>query len=212
MMCHRTGLSRYDYSWYYFPSASTGTLMKRVQNMEPSEPLRRKWQYNNFMFMLQGVVAAKFTDKSWQDNIREKLLQPLGMGNTNVSLVEWVKAADLAKGYSVLHDSAINKKDYYDISGMAAAGSINSSVSDMAKWVTALVSGKRDGKEKTGGEQDVRDFLVPGRRITIKQPLHRTLVLVGFKSADPVGNQRRFYFNITPNTINLRVGRPRKRS
>ncbi len=148
MMSHRTGLSRYDYSWYYFPSASADTLMKRVQNMEPSEPLRRKWQYNNFMYLLQGIVAAKLTGKSWQDNVREKLLQPLGMSNTNVSLAEWVKAADLAKGYGVLHDSAINKKDYYDISGMAPAGSINSSVSDMAKWVTMWINGgKYQGKE-----------------------------------------------------------------
>ena len=36
MMCHRTGLSRYDYSWYYFPSASADSLMMRMQYMEPS--------------------------------------------------------------------------------------------------------------------------------------------------------------------------------
>ena len=148
MMCHRTGLSRYDYSWYYFPSASADSLMMRMQYMEPSEPLRRKWQYNNFMYLLQGIVTVKVTSKSWEDNVREKLLQPLGMSNTNASLTEWVKAADLAKGYGILHDSTIKKRDYFDISGMAPAGSINSSVSDMAKWVTVWINGgKYRGKE-----------------------------------------------------------------
>ncbi len=148
MMCHRTGVSRYDYSWYFFPSRSRDTLMQRLQYMEPSEPLRQKWQYNNFMFMLQGLVVEKLIGKSWEDNIREKLFQPLAMNNSNVSLAEWIKNKDIAVGYNVKHDSIINKTDYYDISGMAPAGSINSSVSDMAKWLMLWINGgKYQGKE-----------------------------------------------------------------
>ena len=148
MMSHRTGVSRYDYSWYYFPSASKDSLMQRLQYMEPSEPLRRKWQYNNFMYMLQGMVTEKLTGKSWEDNIREKIFEPLGMNNSNSSLAEWMKAKDLAIGYNVKKDSSINKTDYYNISGMAPAGSINSSVNDMAKWLTLWINGgKYKGKE-----------------------------------------------------------------
>ena len=148
MMSHRTGLSRYDYVWYYFPTRSRDTLTQRIQYMEPSEPLRRKYQYNNFMFMLQGLVVEKLTGKSWEDNIREKIFQPLGMTNSNVSLSEWMKAKDLATGYYLKKDSIIEKLDYYDISGMAPAGSINSSVSDMAKWLIVWINGgKINGKE-----------------------------------------------------------------
>ena len=148
MMCHRTGLSRYDYSWYFFPSRSRDSLMERVHYMEPSEPLRQKWQYNNFMFMLLGLVAEKTTGKSWEDNIREKFFEPLGMNNSNTSLLEWMKAKDLAVGYDLKGDSVIRKSDYFDISGMAPAGSINSSVTDMAKWLTLWINGgKYQGKE-----------------------------------------------------------------
>ncbi len=148
MMSHRTGVSRYDYSWYFFPSRSRDTLMRRIQYMEPSEPLRRKWQYNNFMYLLQGSVVEKLTGKSWEDNIKEQLFEPLGMNNSNASLEEWMQAKDLAVGYNVKHDSVINKTDYFNISGMAPAGSINSSVTDMAKWVTAWINGgKYQGKE-----------------------------------------------------------------
>ena len=148
MMSHRTGVSRYDYSWYFFPSASKDSLMQRLQYMEPSEPLRRKWQYNNFMYLMQGVVTEKLTGKSWEDNIREKIFEPLGMTNSNSSLVDWMKAKDLAFGYNVKKDSFINKTDYYNISGMAPAGSINSSVNDMAKWLELWINGgKYKGKE-----------------------------------------------------------------
>ncbi|MBC7868269.1 MAG: serine hydrolase [Gloeobacteraceae cyanobacterium ES-bin-316] len=147
MMSHRTGVSRYDYSWYFFPSRSRDSLMQRIQYMEPSEPLRKKWQYNNFMYLLQGVVVEKLSGKSWEDNIREKIFTTLGMTNSTVTLAEWMKASDLAVGYDVRKDR-IHKAEYYDISGMAPAGSINSSVLDMAKWVSMWIqSGKHKDKE-----------------------------------------------------------------
>ncbi len=148
MMCHRTGLPRHDYSWYLFQTNSMDTLMHRIQYLEPSAELRQKWQYNNFMFMLQGMVAEKLTGKSWEDNIRQKIFQPLGMDSSDATLAEWEKSSDAAFGYDVIHDSIIKKMDYYDIAAMSPAGSINSSVNDMAKWlVTWIHGGKYNGKE-----------------------------------------------------------------
>ncbi len=148
MMSHRTGVSRYDYSWYYFPSRSRDSLMRRVQYMEPSEPLRKRWQYNNFMYLLQGMVTEKLTGKSWEENIREHIFKPLGMSNSNVSLGEWINSPDIAVGYRVRNDSIPERADYYDIRGMAPAGSINSSSNDMAKWlITWINGGKYEGKE-----------------------------------------------------------------
>lgn len=148
MMCHRTGLPRHDYSWYLFQSHSKDSIVQRIQYMEPSAGLREKWQYNNFMFLLQGVVTEKITGKSWEDNIRKKIFLPLTMSNSNVSLAEWTKSSDAAYGYEVKNDSIIKKMDYYDIAAMAPAGSINSSVNDMSNWVITWINGgKFNGKE-----------------------------------------------------------------
>ena len=148
MMSHRTGLPRHDASWYIFPTHSMDSLMHRIQYMEPSAGIREKWQYNNFMFMMQGALVEKITGKSWQDNIREKIFKPLGMDSSDVSLAEWVKSSDEAFGYGTKKDSIINKMNHYDIAAMAPAGSINSSVMDMAKWVTLWINGgKLKGKE-----------------------------------------------------------------
>ena len=97
--------------------------------------------------MLQGTVAKELTKKSWDDNIREKIFAPLGMSESNTTLKEWEKNPHAAKGYTVKKDS-IHQMDYYDIAGMAPAGSINSSVNDMAKWVITWINGgKYEGKE-----------------------------------------------------------------
>ena len=148
MMCHRTGLPRHDISWYLFPTHSRDTLMQRIQYMEPSAGIREKWQYNNFMFMMQGAVVEKISGKSWEDNIREKIFAPLGMNNSDVSLGEWTKSSDESFGYDVMKDSIIKKQDHYDIAAMSPAGSINSCVNDMAKWVSLWIyGGKLNGKE-----------------------------------------------------------------
>ena len=73
MMCHRTGLPRHDYSWYYFGIGSADSMMKRIAYMEPTAPLRQTWQYNNFMFFMQGQLAEKISGSSWADNIKEKI-------------------------------------------------------------------------------------------------------------------------------------------
>ncbi len=148
MMSHRTGLPRHDNSWYFFTTSSRDSLVQRIQYLEPSVPLRQRWQYNNFMFLLQGVVAEKLTGKSWEDNIKEKFFQPLGMSRSTVAINDWMKTDDKATGYTVEGDTAIDKMDYYNINAMAPAGAINSSVNDMAKWVTVWINGgKYEGKE-----------------------------------------------------------------
>src|SRR5579872_7297739 len=81
MMCHRTGLPRYDYSWYFFP-ASRDSILRRIRYMEPTAGIREKWQYNNFMFMAQGMVAEKLTGQTWEQNIIEKIFHPLGMNES----------------------------------------------------------------------------------------------------------------------------------
>ena len=148
MMCHRTGLPRHDYSWYLFNTSSRDTLLKRIKYMEPTAKVRQVFQYNNFMFLLQGMIAEKITGKSWEENVKEKIFTPLGMNNSNFSVHTLEKMDDASLGYTVIKDSIIKKTDYYDINAMGPAGSINSSVNEMANWVITWINGgKFNGKE-----------------------------------------------------------------
>ncbi|MEM9680387.1 MAG: serine hydrolase, partial [Bacteroidota bacterium] len=110
--------------------------------------IRQQWYYNNFMFLTQGVIAERITGKSWEDNIRDHFLAPLGMSHSNVSIAEMKSADNAAFGYQLKEDDTIDKMDYYDIAGMSPAGSINSSVNDMTKWlITWINKGKYNDQE-----------------------------------------------------------------
>lgn len=148
MMCHRTGLPRHDFSWYLFTTQSRDSLLQRIRYQEPSAELRTAFQYNNFMFLLQGMIAEKYYNKTWEQAIREKILLPLGMKRSVMSVSEMAKDEDASFGYGLKNDSVIKKLDYYNIDAMGPAGSINSSVTEMANWViTWLQGGKFQGKE-----------------------------------------------------------------
>lgn len=146
LMSHRTGLPRHDFSWYG-STASRSELLSRVQYQEPTAELREKYQYNNFMFLAQGMVTEKLTGKSWEENIKEKILVPLGMTNTNMSVLEMEKSSDRSLAYTVEKDK-FKAIPYRNIDAIGPAGSINSCAKDMAKWlITWINSGKYNDKE-----------------------------------------------------------------
>lgn len=148
LMSHRTGLPRHDYSWYLFPSYDKDSLIQRVLHHEPFTGVRQQWYYNNFMFLAQGVIAERITNKSWEDNIKERFFKPLNMNRSNVSIDELEKSSNAAFGYNLKNDSIINKMDYYHIAGMSPAGSINSSVNEMSNWlITWINKGKFKDQE-----------------------------------------------------------------
>lgn len=145
MMCHRTGLPRHGMAWYQFSSDSKLELVKKVQYQEPSEGVRQRFQYNNFMFGAQGLLVEKLTGNTWEKMIDQQIFKPLGMTNSSTSLAQWLEAADVAKGYGT-SKSEIKALDYYDIAAMAPAGSINSSAWDMTQWLKAWLNrGTVDG-------------------------------------------------------------------
>lgn len=147
MMCHRTGLPRHDFSWYG-STAGRMELMKRIEFQEPTFGIREKYQYNNFMFLSQGVLLEKLTGKSWEVNIKEKIFSPLGMNNTVTTISDWEKSTDRSLAYDLVDDSIANVIPYRNIDAMGPAGSINSCAKDMARWlITWINEGKYEGKQ-----------------------------------------------------------------
>ncbi|WP_405608575.1 serine hydrolase [Polaribacter sp. Asnod1-A03] len=143
MISHRTGLPRHDFSWYLFPTENKDSLLARVKYHKPYTGIRKQWYYNNFMYLAQGLITEKLTNKSWEDNIRERFFKPLNMSRSNLSIKELQNATNISKGY-VLENFTTNKvTPYYNIAAISPAGSINSSAKEMSNWLKVWLN---DGK------------------------------------------------------------------
>ncbi len=141
LVTHRSGLPRHDLVWYN-ATLSRKEIVGRLPYLEPSEAIRSKFQYNNIMFMTAGYVVDSLTGMPWEEAVRKRIFEPLEMTGSNFSVKDSQKTADYAKPYDD-RDLRITLIPFRDITNAGPAGSINSSVTDMARW---LIVNSQKGK------------------------------------------------------------------
>ena len=157
LVTHRSGLPRHDLVWYNNYGASRQWLVERLAYLEPSADLREKFQYNNMMFLTAGYLSEVITGKTWEENVRQRILDPLGMTRTNFSVVDSQKDQDFALPYQK-KDSKVQKMPFRTITNLGPAGSINSSVNEMSKWVIVHLNGGEFEGKKLANAATVQDM------------------------------------------------------
>ena len=149
MLAHRTGITRHDMIWYQAPD-SRKELFSKLKYMEPKEPPRTVFLYNNMMYAAAGYLVELQSGKTWEESVRDRIFKPLEMSNSLFSVAEMVKRPDFGVAFTEKRDSfEIYKIPYYeDTEGMAPAGAIISNIEDMSHWLIALMNdGKYKGKQ-----------------------------------------------------------------
>lgn len=146
MLAHRTGVTRHDNIWYKSDD-SRATLFQKLQYMEPKEPLRQLFLYNNMMYSAVGQIIELKSGRTWEEFVRQRIFQPLEMNQSLYSVTDMVKQPDFGVGFTERRDSfELYQAPYYeDTAGMAPCGAIISSLEDMSHWLAALMN---DGKYK----------------------------------------------------------------
>lgn len=147
LVTHRSGLPRHDLVWYNNYKASRESLVRRLPYLEPSADLRERWQYNNLMFLTAGYLIEVLTGGTWEAAVRARILTPLGMRRTNFSVADSQQDSDFARPYEKKDDKVV-LMPFRPITNIGPAGSINSSVNEMAQWVIAHLNGGRVGEQK----------------------------------------------------------------
>ncbi len=99
------------------------------------------YNYSNSNYILLGFIIEKITSKSYYQNIRERIFQPLKMNHSGFNFSS-LKSANKATGYSRLNSKYKNISLIVDSSLMYAAGGIYSTISDLYKWDQALYTDK----------------------------------------------------------------------
>jgi CubicO group peptidase (beta-lactamase class C family) len=144
MLSHRTGVTRHDLMWYESPFTRK-ELWDRLRYLEPSAPIRTTFLYNNLMYTAVGYAIEEVSGQPWEQFVQKRLLDPLQMTHTSLTITDNLKNPEHAVPYSERRDSTVLfKQPYYTAErAIAPAGAINSSVQDLSHWLIALMN---DGK------------------------------------------------------------------
>ncbi len=148
LLSHRTGFSRMSVLWAA-GTTSRETVLRTATKAEPWDAFRKKFYYCNVTFMAAGEAAGEACGAGWDEAMRVRLLEPLGMKSSVLSVDEAKQSPHLSLGYQWdLDREEYELQEMRQLGSIAPAGSINSNVIDMARWVRfQLRRGEIDGEQ-----------------------------------------------------------------
>jgi CubicO group peptidase (beta-lactamase class C family) len=147
LVTHRSGLPRHDATWYSNADITRKEMIDRLRFLAPSKDLRQTFQYNNLMFMTAGYLGGQLNGTDWETAVRQRVLLPLGMTNTNFSVLDSQKSSDFALPYRKAKEE-VKQIPFYVQGAVGPAGEINTTAEDISHYLLFQLSkGKYNDKQ-----------------------------------------------------------------
>lgn len=160
MLSHRSGLPRHDLVWYGNDDLSRAQAVQALRHLQPSRQLRQTWQYSNLMYLAAGHVAERILGTSWEEAVRTRLLKPLGMSRTVLTHQEAESGSGRSKGYGLVAGE-LQTVTMLASQVCGPAGSINSCIDDMARWLQANLAADHHGSGAVASEAAMKQLHSP---------------------------------------------------
>ncbi|HWC54403.1 MAG TPA: serine hydrolase [Chitinophagaceae bacterium] len=142
LLDHTSGIANYtaipDFENVARLSWSKDSMINFFKNKPYDFSPGTKFNYTNSGFFLLGCIIEKASGQSYNDYLRQHILDKLGMTNTGVDKLDSILPLR-AKGYSKKGDHYVNA-DFISMEWPFSAGSLYSTLDDMYKWDRALYS------------------------------------------------------------------------
>jgi CubicO group peptidase (beta-lactamase class C family) len=149
LIAQRSGLPSYANDILGLLGYDEAALIRSLRQVEPVSSFRSTFAYTNVTHLLTGRLIAKVAGApDWNDVARRELIDPLGMAETSFTAEAIKAAANHADGHRWTPGRTIEVPfDSLFPYGFGAAGNINSTVEDMARWLRLqLGNGSFEGR------------------------------------------------------------------
>ena len=135
LLSHRSGLKTYsgDLIWYR-SSHSREEVVRRARFLEPKYSFRTEFGYSNIMYLAAGEIIPIVKNASWDDFVKNRFFDPLGMNRTFTSVKDIESIDNVAMPHKKINGINVNI-GYLNWDNIGPAGSIISSAKDMSKWL-----------------------------------------------------------------------------
>jgi len=142
LLSHRSGVPDHLGVWIFSPRPRK-EVAKRLGHLKPTADFRTTYQYNNLFYMLFGHVLEEVTGTSWEDFLRLRLFQPLGMKGSQFATDSAPLTDDFAVGHTspklipshLFHTSPRDSSFAAAAGPVGPAGTVATSALDMCRWL-----------------------------------------------------------------------------
>jgi CubicO group peptidase (beta-lactamase class C family) len=155
LLSHISGIRDYEYTGYEtVPGKTPGTVVDIQRNYTEQElqriifsyPLRHapglRREYSNSGYVLLGFIIEAVSGEHYSQFLQREFFSPLGMTDTRL-ISDALIVPRRAQGYELSDKRVlVNQSWVAEAHNRTADGALISTVLDMAKWETALATGK----------------------------------------------------------------------
>jgi CubicO group peptidase (beta-lactamase class C family) len=131
-------------------------IFRRLRYLPPATAFRARYAYSNWNITLAGEIAAQAAGMRWEDLVRRKIIEPLGMRRTVVSREAFLSAPNRAAAHEV-QDGRAHAVAFASRDAQAPAGGVASTVNDMLAWLAFEIDGGRWQGRQVVAEAPLRE-------------------------------------------------------
>ena len=148
LLAHTSGIKNYDGldGFELRQHLTQAQFINKIEALPLNFPPGESWAYCNTAYNLLGYIVENVSGKNYWDFLQTKIFTPLQMTNTTIREPSKV-IPHRAAGYAFTTNGIYLNRDY-DLTDLFAAGSIVSTVGDIAKW-DAAITGEKFLKKKS---------------------------------------------------------------
>jgi CubicO group peptidase (beta-lactamase class C family) len=159
LLVHRSGLGlgAGDLLWWPTTTFTTDEIIARLRHVRPATSFRSGYAYDNLLYIVAGKIIAQKSGKSWGETVRERILKPLGMNATTVSLAENEGRPNLSSPHSMINGKIAAVRALPVANAVGAVG-INTNAEDIARWMAVLLDGGKFAEAGAGADKEQRLF------------------------------------------------------
>jgi CubicO group peptidase (beta-lactamase class C family) len=171
LLAHRSGLSLGAGDLLYWPTTdySTEEVARRLRNVPLTGNFRGQYAYDNILFGVAQLVVEKASGMSYEQFLRTRIFQPLGMDETRFNSDALQPRDNVATGYAKADFKDLQPAPRMTWRNVSGAGGLYSSVHDLAKWVRlqlagGVISGEGEGAKRLFSgkrQQEMWSMLTP---------------------------------------------------
>ncbi len=144
LLVHRSGLGlgAGDLLWWPSSTYNRDSIARRLRYVPLATSFRSAYAYDNVLYLIAGEVIEAVSGMSWEDFVRTRILQPVGMTESKVRHRAAAGGGNVATPHAEVNGTLQPVKPF-DSDNTNPAGGIVSNAVDMARWlITQLDSGR----------------------------------------------------------------------
>ena len=109
-----------DLLWYE-TNYTNDEILNRVKYLKPVRGFRTGFGYQNLMFIAAGKIIENTSGMKWQDFIRAKILNPLGMTGVKTSVKDYKTGDNVAVPHNESGGKGLRALPQGNVDGAAGA-------------------------------------------------------------------------------------------